>query len=76
MTRIRENSFPEGGARRLARMPPADDPALLLRSAAPMDLAMILRGERLYLQQIEPENEARWTAALSNTLRPRARISR
>ena len=50
-------------------MPSAENPALhQLRAAAPKDLPMILRGERLYLQQIEPANEAGWIAALDRNL--------
>jgi GNAT superfamily N-acetyltransferase len=49
-------------------MPSADTPALQLRAAVPSDLPMILRGERLYLQQIEPASVEPWTAAIDRNL--------
>ena len=49
-------------------MPIAEDPSLRLRAADPTDLPMILRGERQYLQHIEPKSEAGWTAALDRNL--------
>ncbi|MET4702914.1 GNAT family N-acetyltransferase [Frigoribacterium sp. UYMn621] len=49
-------------------MSSAEDATLPLRAATATDLPMILRGERLYLREIEPESVERWTAALDRNL--------